>query len=79
MSSEETHSPSSGGKVTALSPQVCVGCDTQKAAGDRCWDCMAQHSLEADETPFGQDIDSTSAYGKAQAWGPSQTLRTLWG
>lgn len=72
MSSEETHSPSSGGKVTALSLQVCVGCD-------RCRDCMAQHSLEADETPFGQDIDSTSAYGKAQAWGPSQTLRTLWG
>lgn len=59
MSSEEMHNPSSGGKVTALSLQVCVGCDTQKAAGDR--DCMAQHSLGADETLSGQDIDSTCA------------------
>ena len=57
VSSEEMHNPSSGGKVTALSLQVCVGCDTQKGAGDR--DCMAQHSLGADETLSGQDIDST--------------------
>lgn len=69
MSSEETHNPSSGGKVTVLSPQICVGCDTQKAAGDKCRDYMAQHSLEADETLFRQDIGSTCAYGKAQAWG----------
>lgn len=51
MSSEEMHNPFSGGKVTALSLQVCVGCDTQKDAGDR--DCMAQHSLGA---KFTQDV-----------------------